>query len=54
GYKVGILGRTGCGKTTMVDLLLHMYNIEKGMITIDGVDLMEIDLHNLRQRHRAP
>ena len=49
GYKVGILGRTGCGKTTMVDLLLHMYNIEKGMITIDGVDLMDIDLHNLRE-----
>ena len=49
GTLVGILGRTGCGKTTMVDLLLHLYNIDRNQILIDGVDLMDIDLHNLRE-----
>lgn len=49
GTLVGILGRTGCGKTTMVDLLLHLYNVERNTILIDGVDLMDIDLHKLRE-----
>ncbi len=49
GTLVGILGKTGCGKTALVDLILHMYNIEENQIIIDGVDMMEIDLHNLRE-----
>ena len=48
GEKVGIIGRTGCGKTTLVDLLLHTYNIDRDKITIDNVDLMDIGLDNLR------
>ena len=43
GSSVGILGKTGAGKTTLVDLLLHIYNIEPGTLFIDGVDLMNID-----------
>ena len=49
GSSVGILGKTGAGKTTLVDLLLHIYNIEPGTLFIDGVDLMNIDLHTLRE-----
>ncbi len=49
GTLVGILGKTGCGKTALVDLILHMYNIEENQIIIDGVDMMKIDLHNLRE-----
>lgn len=48
GEKVGIIGRTGCGKTTLVDTLLHNYNIDSDMVYIDGVDLMKIDVPNLR------
>ena len=48
GSSVGIIGRTGAGKTTLVDLLLHIYNITPGTLFIDGVDIMDIDLNNLR------
>ena len=49
GEKVGIIGRTGCGKTTLVDTLLHNYNIDENQVFIDDVDLMKIDVDNLRQ-----
>ena len=49
GEKIGIIGRTGSGKTTLVDLLLHTYNIGEDLIKIDGVDLMKIDVHQLRE-----
>lgn len=48
GTSVGILGKTGSGKTTLVDMLLRIYNVEKGTIFIDGVDIMNIGLQNLR------
>ena len=48
GTSVGILGKTGSGKTTLVDMLLRIYNVEKGSIYIDGVDIMNIGLKNLR------
>ena len=48
GTSVGILGKTGSGKTTLVDMLLRIYNVEKGSIFIDGVDIMNVGLKNLR------
>jgi ATP-binding cassette subfamily B protein len=48
GQTVGIIGRTGSGKTTMVDLLLRLYNLEPGQIFIDGVDIMNLPIRFLR------
>lgn len=48
GTSVGILGKTGSGKTTLVDMLLRIYNVDKGSIYIDGVDIMNVGLENLR------
>lgn len=50
GQKLAIVGKTGSGKTTIADLLLRMYDVSEGAITIDGKDLREHDLANLRQR----
>jgi len=48
GQRVGIVGATGSGKTTLVNLLLRFYDVSKGRITIDGVDIRELDLQDLR------
>lgn len=48
GEKIGIIGKIGCGKTTLVNLLLRLYNIPKGSILIDGHDLMECDIKSIR------
>jgi len=48
GERVGIVGATGSGKTTLVNLLLRFYDIQKGLITVDGVDIRELDLAELR------
>ena len=48
GEKVGIIGKIGCGKTTLVNSLLRLYNIPKGSIFIDGHDLMECDIKSIR------
>jgi ATP-binding cassette subfamily B multidrug efflux pump len=50
GQKLAIVGKTGSGKTTMADLLLRMYDVTEGEIHLDGRDLREHDLANLRQR----
>lgn len=49
GESLGIIGRTGCGKTTLVDVLLRIHNIEEGQVFIDDVDLMKIKVNNLRE-----
>ena len=49
GSSLAILGRTGSGKTTMANLLLRMYNVEPGQITLDGNDIREIPLKTLRE-----
>lgn len=49
GQTVGILGRTGSGKTSVVDLLLRIYNLEENTLLIDGVDIMKIKLKSLRK-----
>lgn len=48
GEHVGIVGRTGCGKSTLVDLLLHTYAVPDGMIYIDGHDINTITIKSLR------
>ena len=49
GSMVGIIGRTGCGKTTIVDLLLRTYNLEDGQIFIDGKDIMHLPFKTVRK-----
>lgn len=48
GEMVGILGRTGSGKTSLVDLLLRIYNVKKGTLFIDGHDIMDLPLAKVR------
>jgi ATP-binding cassette subfamily B protein len=48
GERVGIVGATGSGKSTLINLLLRFYDVTKGRITIDGVDIRDLDLHELR------
>jgi ATP-binding cassette subfamily B protein len=51
GETVAIVGHTGAGKTTIISLLLRFYDVQKGAIRIDGVDIREIDLSELRRRY---
>lgn len=48
GESVGIVGKIGSGKTTLVNTLLHLYNVEKGKVFIDGHDIMDCDIDSLR------
>lgn len=48
GQHLAIVGATGAGKTTIINLLLRFYEIQKGSICIDGVDIKELDLSELR------
>ncbi|MBZ5646465.1 MAG: ABC transporter ATP-binding protein/permease [Acidobacteriia bacterium] len=50
GETVAIVGHTGAGKTTMISLLLRFYDVQQGAIRIDGVDLREMDVSELRRR----
>jgi ATP-binding cassette, subfamily B, multidrug efflux pump len=47
---VAFVGHTGAGKTTIISLLLRFYDVQKGAIRIDGVDIREMDLNDLRRR----
>jgi ATP-binding cassette subfamily B protein len=49
GATVGIVGSTGSGKTTLINLLLRFYDPQEGRITIDGRDISEVELESLRQ-----
>lgn len=49
GQKVALVGATGSGKTTVVNLLIRFYNIDSGEILIDGVNIKDIDIADLRK-----
>ena len=48
GKTLGIMGATGSGKSTIIQLLERFYDVDSGRITLDGVDIRELDLHQLR------
>jgi ATP-binding cassette, subfamily B, multidrug efflux pump len=50
GETVAFVGHTGAGKTTIISLLLRFYDVQKGAIRIDGVDIKEMDVPELRRR----
>jgi len=50
GETVAIVGHTGAGKTTLISLLLRFYDVQKGAVRIDGVDVKDMDLSYLRSR----
>lgn len=49
GENIGVIGKTGCGKTTLVDLLLRLYNVEDNTIFIDDIDINRIPIKTLRK-----
>ena len=49
GEKIAIVGATGSGKTTLINILSKLYPFQKGSITIDGIQLQEIEEHSLRK-----
>ena len=50
GETVAVVGHTGAGKTTLISLLMRFYDVQKGAVRIDGVDVKEMDLADLRGR----
>ena len=50
GEKIAVVGKTGAGKTTLVNLLLRFYDPEKGRILIDGIDIRDVTLKSLRSQ----
>jgi ATP-binding cassette subfamily B multidrug efflux pump len=50
GEKVGIVGRSGAGKTTLMNVLLRLFDVESGRITIDGQDISKVDQESLREQ----
>jgi ATP-binding cassette, subfamily B, multidrug efflux pump len=50
GETAAIVGHTGAGKTTLISLLLRFYDVQKGAVRIDGVDVKDMDLVDLRSR----
>ena len=49
GQCVGLVGKTGCGKTTLVDLILRTYNVPDGTVFIDGQDINKLSIRSVRE-----
>ena len=49
GETVGIIGSTGCGKTTLVSMIPRLYDADQGRILVDGIDVKDYSLYNLRE-----
>lgn len=49
GKKIAVVGSTGCGKTTLINLLLRFYDVDKGSITVDGEDIKSVTRESLRK-----
>ncbi|QHW34434.1 ABC transporter ATP-binding protein [Paenibacillus rhizovicinus] len=50
GMVIGLLGATGAGKSTIIQLLMRAYNVKSGTITLDGVDIRDLSLESLRSQ----
>jgi ATP-binding cassette subfamily B protein len=50
GETIAVVGHTGAGKTTLISLLMRFYDVQRGAVRIDGVDIKEMDLDELRSR----
>ncbi len=50
GQHIAIVGRTGCGKTTLINLLMRFYDVDGGVIRVGGTDIREMDRSDLRKR----
>jgi ATP-binding cassette subfamily B protein len=50
GETIAVVGHTGAGKTTLISLLMRFYDVQQGAIRIDGVDIKEMNLDDLRSR----
>lgn len=46
--RIAIVGPTGCGKTTFINLLMRFYDVDEGKILVDGKDIREVSRHALR------
>ena len=51
GERVAIVGPTGCGKTTLINLLMRFYDVNVGSISVDGTDIRNITRHSLRRNY---
>ena len=51
GKTVAIVGPTGCGKTTLINLLMRFYDVNSGKISVDGTDIREASRHSLRKSY---
>lgn len=49
GQTVGIIGSTGCGKTTLVQMIPRLYDVDEGEVLVDGINVREYSLKNLRE-----
>ena len=50
GETIAVVGHTGAGKTTLISLLMRFYDVQRGAIRIDGIDIKEMNLDELRGR----
>ena len=51
GQRIAIVGPTGCGKTTLINLLMRFYDVNSGVIAVDGNDIRDISRHSLRKNY---
>jgi len=50
GQKLGLVGESGCGKSTILQLILRFYDVQEGVIEIDGINIKEYNVKFLRSR----
>ncbi len=51
GQRIAVVGPTGCGKTTFINLLMRFYDVNEGAITVEGTDIRNLTRHSLRQSY---
>ncbi len=51
GQRIAIVGPTGCGKTTLINLLMRFYDVDSGSISVEGEDIRDITRHSLRENY---